>query len=269
MNKAQHRPRLTDFENSVVLALRSGWIPEMTDSGERKPLRDLPSEYKKGNRDNVLIIGDIHEPFSYKGYLEFCREQQEKFECGTVVFIGDVIDSHFSSFHISNPDGYGAGEELDRAVDKIAEWNSVFPKAYVTIGNHDRMSFRKAESGGISKRWIKNYHEVLQTPGWDFVEEIVLHGVNYNHGEGGTARLKMKNEFQSQVQGHIHTQAYIEWSFGDTHACFGMQVGAGVDRNAYALAYAKMFKKQALSCGVVLDKGQLPILIKMPLEIKE
>jgi predicted phosphodiesterase len=237
----------------------------MKDTGERKPLRDLPSPYKKGSSGNVLVIGDIHEPFALKGYLEFCRETQEKFKCGTVVFIGDVIDNHFSSFHISDPDGYGAGEELDRAIDKIAEWVHVFPKAYVCIGNHDRMAFRKAEAGGVSKRWIKNYSEVLGAPEWDFVDEVVLDGVNYNHGEGGTARLKMKNEFQSQVQGHIHTQAYVEWSFGETHANFGMQVGCGVDRKAYAVAYAKRFKKQAISCGVVLNGGDLPILIKMPL----
>ena len=83
---------------------------------------------------------------------------------------------------------------------------------------------------------------------------------------GGTARIKMKSEFRSQVQGHMHQQAYIEWSFGTNHACFGMQVGCGVNRKEYAMAYAKNFKKQAISCAVVLDEGQQPILIKMPLD---
>jgi len=266
MSKQQHRPRLSDFENDIVMALRSGWIPKLKDVGEKKPLRDLPPKYRGGNKDNVLVIGDIHEPFSLDGYLEFCREQQEKFDCGTVVFIGDVIDNHFSNYHTTVADGYGAGEELNRAIDKIAEWVHVFPLAHVCVGNHDRMAFRKAESGGISKQWIKNYSDVLSAPGWDFVDEVVIHGVNYNHGEGGTAKIKMKSEFQSQVQGHLHQQAYIEWSFGDTHANFGMQIGCGVDRTAYAMAYAKRFRKQAISCGVVLDKGQLPILIKMSLD---
>jgi hypothetical protein len=34
-------------------------------------------------------------------------------------FIGDIIDNHYSSYHESDPDGYSAGEELDRAIDMI------------------------------------------------------------------------------------------------------------------------------------------------------
>ena len=47
----------------------------------------------------------------------------------------------------------------------------------------------------------------------------------YVHGEGGTARIKAKNDMQSTVQRHIHTQAYTEWMFGRNFRIFGMQVG--------------------------------------------
>ena len=261
----QYRPRLSKAEMDIVEAARAGLLSLPKSEKPRKELRPLPKPFK-GNPGNVLVIGDIHEPFALDGYLEFCRETQERFDCGTVVFIGDVIDNHFSSFHATDPDGYGAGDELDRAIDKIAEWNAVFPKAYVCIGNHDRMAFRKAETGGVSKRWIKAYSDVLETPGWDFVDEVVIDDVNYNHGEGGTARTKMRKEHQSQVQGHLHPQAYIEYSVGNQHKYFGMQVGCGVDREAYALAYAKRYPKQAISCGVVLDNGTLPILATMDLD---
>jgi hypothetical protein len=30
-----------------------------------------------------------------------------------------------------------------------------------------------------------------------------------NHGEGGTAKNRMKSELRSQVQGHLHTQLYV------------------------------------------------------------
>ena len=53
--------------------------------------------YNLGNPNNILIIGDLHAPFNLPNYLEFCLEQQKKFKCGTVVFIGDVIDNHYSS----------------------------------------------------------------------------------------------------------------------------------------------------------------------------
>jgi len=219
--------------------------------------------YQNGNVDNILIIGDLHAPFTKYGYLKFCREQQEIHDCGTVVFIGDVIDNHYSSYHESDPDGYGAGEELDRAIDMIADWYHTFPKATVIIGNHDRLVYRKAYSSGVSKKWIREYKEVLNTSGWDFVENIEFHGINFNHGEGGTARNRIKSELQSQVQGHLHTQLYNDFLVGANFIVFGMQVGCGIDIKSYAMAYGKHYKKPAIGCGVVLNKGTLPIAIPM------
>lgn len=230
----------------------------------KKVKKKLPNPYIKGNLKNVLIIGDIHEPFSLSGYLQFVRKMQERHDCGTVVFIGDVIDNHYSSYHETETEGLGADNELIWAIAKIQEWYSVFPNAYVCIGNHDRMAFRKAKTSGVSSKWVRNYDEVLGTPGWNFVEEVEIDGVNYNHGEGGTAKTKMKNELQSQVQGHLHAQAYIEFSTGRHNVVFGMQVGCGVDDTAYAMAYGKNFKKSTISCGVVKD-GRQPILISMNL----
>jgi hypothetical protein len=41
-----------------------------------------------------------------------------------------------------------------------------------------------------------------------------------------------------------------------------MQVGCGVDRKSYAMAYSKHFAKTyKLACGVVLNRGSLPIVI--------
>ena len=61
--------------------------------------KNLSKPYLKGNPNNVLVIGDTHELFSLEGYLEFCREKQEEYNCGEVVFIGDIVDNHFYSFH--------------------------------------------------------------------------------------------------------------------------------------------------------------------------
>lgn len=221
--------------------------------------------YKDGNEDNILIIGDLHAPFTKEGYLKFCREQQEKYDCGTIIFIGDIIDNHYTSYHESDPDGYGAGEELDRAIDMISNWYHTFPKAKVIVGNHDRLVYRKAYSSGVSKKWIREYKDVLCTSGWEFVENIELFGININHGEGGTARNRIKSELQSQVQGHLHTQLYTDYLVGANFIVWGMQVGCGVDNKSYAMAYGRHFRKPAIGCGVVLNKGSLPIAIPMKL----
>jgi hypothetical protein len=218
-----------------------------------------------GNPGNILIIGDLHEPFTKKGYLEFCRKQQEIYNCGTIIFIGDLIDNHYSSYHETDPDGYSAGEELDLAIQNIQEWYYTFPQATVIIGNHDRLVYRKAFTSGVSKRWIKEYSEVLETPCWRFVENLNLFGINFNHGEGGTARNRAKSELQSQVQGHLHTQLYSEFLVGANYIIFGLQVGCGVDNKSYAMAYGRNFKKPAIGCGVVLNEGKLPIAIPMKL----
>ena len=199
----------------------------------------------------ILVIGDIHAPFELDGYFEFCQETYAKYNCNQVIFIGDIIDNHYSSFHVSDPDGMGGGDELDYAINDVQKWIKAFPHADVCIGNHDRIIMRKAFDSQIPKRWIKSYNDVLGTD-WNWTERIVYDDVQYVHGEGGTARTKSKNDMMSTVQGHIHTQAYVDWAVGRNFKVFGMQVGCGVDGGSYAAAYAKNFKKQAIGCGVVI-----------------
>lgn len=261
----QNRYRLTEDQENVYFYLvnKDKNKPKVNDGFIKDRKKSGFKPFKGGNIDNVLIIGDLHAPFTLPEYLKFCREQQELYDCGTVVFIGDCIDNHYSSYHESDPDGYGAGEELDRAIDQIKDWYRTFPKATVIIGNHDRLVYRKAFSAGVSKRWVREYKDVLDTPNWDFVENTIIHNVNINHGEGGTAKNRMKTELQSQIQGHLHSQLYVEYAVGANFIVFGMQVGCGVDIKAYAMAYGKNYKKSAIGCGVLLNNGSLPIAIPM------
>lgn len=230
------------------------------------PTEKLPQPFRGGDPDNVLVIGDLHEPFCLKEYLAFCREIQERDNCGTVVFIGDVIDNHYTSYHESETQTFGPNEEFDVAKAKLQRWYKVFPEAYVTIGNHDRMVHRKAKSAGIAEQWVIDYSTALSTPGWRFVHEIMINGVNYVHGEGGTARSRMKTELCPQVQGHLHSQFYVEYAVGSRHKVFGMQVGCGIDRHAFAFAYGKNGPKPVIGCGTVTNKGKLPCLY--PMELK-
>lgn len=216
-------------------------------SGNKKVAYD----YINKSERRILVIGDIHAPFTLDGYLEFCEDMYARYNCNQVIFIGDIIDNHYASFHATDPDGMGGGDELDVAIEHVRLWSESFPVADVCIGNHDRIIMRKAFDSQIPSRWIKSYNEVLGT-NWNWVEQIVYDDVQYIHGEGGTARTKSKNDMMSTVQGHIHTQAYVEWSVGKMFKIFGMQVGCGIDSKSYAAAYAKNFKKQAIGCGVVI-----------------
>ena len=201
----------------------------------------------------VLVIGDLHAPFELEGYLQFCKDLKKKHKTDKVVFIGDIIDNHFSSYHETDPDGMSGGQELEAAIKVVAQWYKAFPEATVIIGNHDRLIMRKAFSSAIPKIWIKDYNDVLGTPNWVWEDRLVIDNVQYIHGEGGTARTRCKADLMSTVQGHLHTQCYTEWFVGANYKVFGTQVGCGIDFDTYAMAYAKRGKKPAVGAAVVLN----------------
>jgi hypothetical protein len=122
----------------------------------RKAFENLTKDERR-----ILIIGDIHAPFTLTEYLEFCKDTYAAYNCNQTIFIGDIIDNHYPSYHEVDPNGMGGGEELELAIEQIQMWYKAFPKADVTIGNHDRMIMRKAFSSAIPREWIKSYNEVL------------------------------------------------------------------------------------------------------------
>ena len=214
---------------------------------------------------NVLVIGDLHEPFCLDSYLDWCLEQYHTYNCTEVVFIGDIIDNHYSSYHETSADGMGGLDELELAIKRISRWYKAFPVATVIIGNHDRIIMRKAQTSAIPSKWIKSYKEVLEVPNWNFVERYEKDGVQFIHGEGGTARTKCRADMMNTVQGHLHTQAYTEHYVGKNFRVFGTQVGCGINHKSYAMAYAKYGKRPAVGCAVILNNGQTPLNLLMPL----
>jgi len=240
--KKQFRPRLTEEENALI------------------------EKHRANNVQNVLVIGDLHEPFCLDGYLQFCKDTYKKYNCNKVVFIGDIIDSHYSSYHETSANGLGGADELELAINKIAKWYAAFPVADVTLGNHDRIIIRKAQTSNIPNKWIKEFTEVLNTPNWNYCTDVIYNGVRYVHGDkSGKARMAAKRDMLSTVSGHYHTDFYTEWMFGKNAAIFGMAVGAGIDSKSYAMGYMQGGKKEAIGVGVVLENGKIPFNVPMEL----
>ena len=240
--KKQFRPRLTEEENSLI------------------------EKHRANNTQNVLVIGDLHEPFCLDGYLQFCKDTYKKHNCNKVVFIGDIIDSHYSSYHETDADGLGGADELELAINKIAKWYEAFPVADVTLGNHDRIIIRKAQTSNIPNKWIKEFTEVLNTPNWNYCTDVIYNGVRYVHGDkSGKPRMAAKRDMISTVSGHYHTDFYTEWMFGKNAAIFGMAAGCGIDSKSYAMGYMQGGKKEAIGVGVVLENGKIPFNVPMEL----
>lgn len=224
-------------------------------------------ESKSTNVGNVLIIGDLHAPFILPGYLEWCKKLEQEYKTTKIIFIGDLIDGHSWSYHESDVDGMGVGDELEAAKKQLALAYKLFPNADVCLGNHDLLIARKAKTAGLSKHFIKDFKDVIEAPkGWNFAEEYTYDNVRYIHGSIGNAFIRAKDSRISTVQGHLHSQSFVQYSVSEKDAIFGLQIGCGLDHTKYAFEYAKpMTKKPVISAGLVLESGTLPIIKLMNL----
>lgn len=254
--------KLTDVDmkdNSRKYKYANYNIQKAVDDGYAERFARIKNK-KTNIGSRVLVIGDIHTPFEHSGYLDFCKRMYRKYKCNTVVFIGDILDSHYSSYHESSPDGFGGEEELLRAKKSIADYHKSFPNSLVCMGNHDLIPNRKAFSGGLSNRWVRSIGEVLETPTWKYAESFIIDGVKYIHGTGRKARQRCQQDMVSTVQGHYHAESYIENFVGlNNSRIFAMQIGCGIDIDSYAFAYGKHFAKPHINVGIVID-GKLPII---------
>lgn len=265
---AKYYPKKVSSKD-IQIALEQARINDKSINTPKKGIIFIQKS-EKLDSDNILIIGDTHYPFMREGYLEHLLKSKKDYKCGTIIHIGDVVDNAYSSFHETNPDGHSAGDELEYAIDQLKVMYKEFPKVKVCLGNHDQIINRKAFSSGLSKRWIKGLDEVLEVPGWNFDMEHVEHGVLFTHGTGtsgqNAAYNKALNRRMSVVQGHLHSESNIRYNVSKNDIIYGMQVGCGVDDRKYAFDYAKANpRKFIISCGVILNKGKLPILLPMDL----
>jgi hypothetical protein len=121
---------------------------------------------------------------------------------------------------------------------------------------------RKAKTVGLPRRCFAEFRDIWGLPkGWIDKFEFTIDGVLYKHGTGMSGRYAhvqaAERARQSTVIGHTHSSCGVEYLVSSKDCIFGMNVGSGVDREAYAFAYGKDFpRKPVLACGIVTDKGR-------------
>lgn len=209
----------------------------------------------------VGVFSDMHEPFGHPDYPYFLRETFKKYGVKQFVCLGDGFDSHAISTHDPEPCALGAYTETDMAIQRLKIYYALFPEVTYTLGNHDSRISRMAAKVGIGSRFIKPLHDILEMPdGWQVVEdEIIIDDVLYTHGEncGGQngAINKAIRERMSVCIGHQHSFGGVQYNANRRDRIFGMNVGCGINEEAYAFAYGKHAKQRCtLGCGVVFSK---------------
>jgi len=206
----------------------------------------------------ILAVGDIHEPVSHPGYLQFCQDLYDEWNCNAVVFMGDVADMQAISFHAANPMCPGPIDEFALTKLALQKWYNVFPEARVCVGNHDERVVRLAESVNIPAKFLRDYKQVWGTQGWDWQYDFIVDDVYYFHGtaNGGQypAANATKKMLMSVVVGHNHSAAGVRWTANPQKRIFGMDSGCGIDVKAFQFAYGKHCKtRPILGAGIILD----------------
>jgi len=180
-----------------------------------------------------------------------------------VVHIGDLVDNHACSFNFdADPNGLSPADEIKKARKRLEPWFKAFPDVLLCLGNHDRRVDLKARHVGLPDVVFRPFRDIWGLPtGWKDAFSHVIDGVQYLHGTGFAgdyAHLKAAMlKRRSTVIGHTHTSLACGYLKSEKDRIWGMNVGNGIDRRAYAFAYGRDFVKlPLLGCGVVTDKGR-------------
>jgi len=220
----------------------------------------------------TLIIPDLHLPWSHPQALEHCRKVYDREGCSRVVFLGDLIDSHSLSRYVKIPEMPSVEDEFQMAKEQLKQWQSEFPNASVTWGNHDRRIYNLAQEKGIPEKFMLPLTDILDIRsynkksrrGWRTGYRFLI-GENTLafHGEATRGRAagvggRTAKEYApfNVVFGHLHTQD-LSYHSSETCRCWGFCAGSLVDDGAPAFSYAKnMIQKPVSGCGVVWSEGK-------------
>jgi UDP-2,3-diacylglucosamine pyrophosphatase LpxH len=219
---------------------------------------------------------DMHFPYTHPRALEFLKDTYEIYQCGSVVSVGDLIDFHYSSRHVTEYDAMNAKKEYEMAMNNVRELIDIFPEGVMVEGNHDRIIKRQLASMGIGGYVLKDDSILYGLgDGWDVKEHyhiikfddsdedvLVEHGIGSGgmYGAINTAIAKRC----SFVQGHTHSYASVNYRANHETTIFGLNVGSLADSKSLAQRYGRYMKyKGVLGCGVVYSPEQA-IFVKMP-----
>lgn len=215
----------------------------------------------------ILVAGDLHCPWQRKGYLQFLQDLYYQWNCNKVIFIGDVVDHHAISFHEHEPGCPSPLAEYELTKAALQKFYKAFPKAIVTIGNHDERVIRRAKSVSIPDIYLKSFKKLWDTPDWSWQEDCIIDDCYFYHGKGQGGEYPASNAVRkmlmSVVMGHNHTASGIKYYVNPVRRIFSCDTGAGCDDKVMAMAYARTNKRKSVMSAAVIIDG-IPYVEPMP-----
>jgi hypothetical protein len=209
----------------------------------------------------VGVVSDLHAPFIHPNYLPFLLDTFNENKVTDIVFIGDIVDNHAISRHMTEPSATGAYYEYQNALESLMPYLNAFPKARLCLGNHDAIPERQIATLGMPEIFLKSFRDLWGLPSkWEIDISFIIDDVLYHHGLGasgvnGAINMALTQRM-STVQGHEHSSLKVDYKANQRDMIFGMSVGCGVDNKAYAFEYGKFSKnKPILGTGIVKNSS--------------
>lgn len=235
---------------------------------ERANMPEIPTAHSHDLRSlvdirldgNIMFFGDLHLPFTMKGYIEYGLKLYDRYDCRHCLFIGDLFDQYANSAWDKDPEALDAYSEFRKAKKAFSILKDYMDFAYVTPGNHDLRFLRTAVRQGIPSYLVRTFEEVYNIPeSWQLAESFVINDdilVEHGTGSGPNATYeRARDEGINVVQGHTHSYAqirYLNTSYRGMR--WAMNIGCGVDDSHYSMKYASNKKyKSTLGYGFIID----------------
>ncbi len=222
----------------------------------------------KHNNKSILIISDLHAPYTHQDTVPFLKAVKAKYKPTRVISSGDEADFHSSSFHDHDPDLDSVKAELNKAIECLKPIYNLFPKVEVLESNHGSLVLRKALAHGLSRTFFKSPGEILQAPkewSWHFdISTVLPNGTQcyFHHSKGANAKKNSQAMGMSFVMGHHHESFDIQYWGNPNALLFGMTVGCLVDTKSLSMAYNKNnLKRPIIGVGLIVDS--IPILVPL------
>lgn len=234
------------------------------------PTDDIGDTYVPSLCKRVMVIGDLHAPYTHPDAIPFLKHVRDTYGPDMVVQIGDEVDNHAISFHDSNPNLDSAGVELEKAKLVLEEVHELFPNLLVCDSNHGSLVYRRANAHGLPVQFIKKYRDILfpehGAQGWSWGDAWVLNTplgpVRFQHQVSGDFMLNASHERTSLVLGHEHSRFEVQYAASSNALYFGAYAGCLVDRKSMAFVYGKLTRKKPI-LGVMVITDGCPQLIPM------
>jgi len=220
-------------------------------------------------KKRIICISDTHFPYHHRDTFSFLKAIRDEYAITDVTHVGDVVDNHFPSYHEMEAGCLGGSEEIKEARKACQKLERIFPEMRISLGNHDLLPKRKANSASVPLDWVAEPNRVYALEGgWDWKSyHRVPYGDNLHfllvHSVGTNLKANAMRYSHSSVQGHHHSTFGVEYAADTDTLRWAMGVGCLIDPRSPAFQYDKknVVSRPILGCGIILEG--VPITIPM------